>query len=337
MKERTFKMIKIDGNKVKIGDNIYLPEAWHENILAKTEKKDIPYQYTIKEEKKLDQKVFICEGIKNKKSYNIALTENVIKYLLGSEVPDSNIGFSFKEYLPVEGTDILITSNKNPSDVVPAKINLYCEYVEIEDKKYVLFDFRADYLNGKGFTSINYYTGYSRGIWKFLFHTDISYMTDYEKMFQDTYVHKEYIKKACRKLADYMFSKGMDIHAKKLLERAETHDNSKVMCEDELYALSTIINDKSCLKDANKALSQLKQDAIKLHWKHNSHHPEHFKNYADMERLDVMEMVCDWYARALQYGTDLMEFAKIRQEDRFHFPQYMFDEIMFYCEILVRD
>jgi len=49
---------------------------------------------------------------------------------------------------------LLITSNRNPSDVVQAKLSLYCEYIEIEDKKYVLFDFRADYLNGKGFTSI---------------------------------------------------------------------------------------------------------------------------------------------------------------------------------------
>lgn len=39
MKERNFEMIKIDGNKVKLGDSIYLPEAWHENILVKTEKK----------------------------------------------------------------------------------------------------------------------------------------------------------------------------------------------------------------------------------------------------------------------------------------------------------
>jgi len=39
MKERNFEMIKIDGNKVKLGDSIYLPEAWHENILVKTEKR----------------------------------------------------------------------------------------------------------------------------------------------------------------------------------------------------------------------------------------------------------------------------------------------------------
>lgn len=330
-------MIKTDGSKPKISDSIYLPEIWHEQIEQKVGKKDIPYQYTLREEIKLEQKIFICEGIKNKKQYNIALTENVIKYLLGTEVPDSNIGFSFKEYLPVEGTDVLITSNRNPSDVVPAKIVLFCEYVEIEEKKYILLDFRADYLNGRGFTSINYYTSYPRGIWKFLFHTDTSYMTDYEKMFQDTYIHKEYVKKACKKLADYLLSKNIVEHASKLLERAEVHDNSKVMCEDELFALSTIINDKSCLKDANKALSQLKQDAIKLHWKHNSHHPEHYMNYADMSRLDIMEMVCDWYARSLQYGTDLIDFAKVRQEDRFHFPQYMFEEIMFYCNILVRE
>lgn len=330
-------MIKIDGVKVKTGQIIYLPEYWHEQVEGKVGKKDIPYQFSVKDEKKTDQKVFICEGNKNKKNHEIAVSETVMKYLLGTEVPDSNIGFSFKEYLPLDGTDVLITSTKNPSNVVPAKISIFCEFVEIEDKRYILIDFMADYLNGKGFTSMAYYMNYPRGIWKFLFHGDTSYMTDYEKMFQDTYVHKQYVKKACAKLADYLKSKGIEEHAKLLLERAETHDNSKVMCEDELFALSTIVNDKSCLTDPNKSLSQLKQDAIKLHWKHNSHHPEHFKNYADMSRIDVMEMVCDWYARSLQYGTDLLDFAKVRQEDRFHFPQYLFDEIMLYCNVLVRD
>jgi hypothetical protein len=161
-------------------------------------------------------------------------------------------------------------------------------------------------------------------------------MSDIEKMYQDTFMHKKYVLGSCRKLANYLKEQGMNNHAEKLMERAITHDDSKITCEDETRALSQIINDKTCLSDANKALSQIKTDAIQLHWKHNSHHPEHFSNYADMEKIDIMEMVCDWHARSVQYKTDLLEFLEVRQRDRFHFPEYMYLEIKHYCEILVR-
>lgn len=36
---------------------------------------------------------------------------------------------------------------------------------------------------------------------------------------------------------------------------------------------------------------------IETHWKNNRHHPEYFKDISNMEELDIIEMVCDWYAR----------------------------------------
>lgn len=332
-------MLKIQNIKDKIGKTIYLPEEWHEKVAEKfnISEEKLPYQYEIIDDKlKYIQKVCLCEGSKDKKTVQILISDSVLKYLYGEEVPDSNIGFNFKEYLPLENTSILITG-KNPSDVIPAKMELFVGMAEIEDKSYVFIDFILNYLNGVGFTTINYYFAYPRGTWKFLFSNDNSYMTDYEKMFQDTYIHKSFVKKSCKKLADYLRTQNMDYHADLLMKRAEVHDDSKVKCADELFALSTIINDKSSLKSATKALSQLKTDALKLHWKHNDHHPEHYKNVADMPRDAMMEMCCDWHARSTQYGTDLLEFVKIRQEDRFHFPKYMYDEIYHYCEILARD
>ena len=44
-------MIKIDGVKVKTGQIIYLPEYWHEQVEGKVGKKDIPYQFSVKETK----------------------------------------------------------------------------------------------------------------------------------------------------------------------------------------------------------------------------------------------------------------------------------------------
>ena len=100
-------------------------------------------------------------------------------------------------------------------------------------------------------------------------------------------------------------------------------------------ALTSIVSDKSCLENASVPLSTLKQNSIMLHWKNNSHHPEHFDNYEEMSKVDRMEMACDWMARSLQFKSNLLEFAKTRQEDRFHFSEAMFEEVYNYCEILV--
>ena len=32
----------------------------------------------------------------------------------------------------------------------------------------------------------------------------------------------------------------------------------------------------------------------------------YFENIEDMNELDIIEMVCDWYARSMQYKTDFL-------------------------------
>lgn len=328
-------MIKINNLKLDATTTIYLPEAWHEMIMNDIKGNTFPYEFTyIESVKNNDIVINIFKGAKNK---HIGLTNDILRYLFGSEVPDTNIGFSFKEYLPNDKTDILVTNIKNPNNIIPATLIVKESIIEIEEYgKIPSFDFYLDYQYVEDIVSLSYYTTCEKATWKFLFNKDISYMSDCEKTYQDTYVHKKYVMNSCRKLSNYLNEIGMVEHAKMLMERAYIHDNSKVLCADETRALSMIINDKSCLSDANKALSQIKTDAIQLHWKHNSHHPEHYKNYADMSKLDIMEMCCDWHARSVQYGTNLLEFLEIRQKDRFHFPEYMYLEIKYYCEILLR-
>ena len=332
-------MLKISNNPLKKGLRLRLPEAWHGKILEFTQKQSCPYDFYVEEivkDKKKKEVFYICRADKKEQENSkIALTEHVIRYLFAEEVVDSNIGLSFKEYLPLEDSKILITNNRNPSEVVPAMFVVEPELIMLKHMSLVCLGFVLDYINGDGFTSINYYClGARKFTWKFINHPDISYMTDYEKMFCDTLIHKEFLEKSCDKLIAYLEREGATEHARLLKERAKVHDNSKISCEDEMRALSMIINDKSSLIDASKQLPQINQDAIKLHWKHNSHHPEHFKTPIDMSKLDIMEMCCDWHARSTQYNTDFLEFVKKRQEERFHFPDWMFAEIMHYCEIL---
>lgn len=50
---------------------------------------------------------------------------------------------------------------------------------------------------------------------------------------------------------------------------------------------------------------------------------------------DIVEMVCDWHANSSIYGTDLIDFVVTRQQNRFHFPEEMFKQVLSYCNILV--
>ena len=333
-------MLKVNGNEVKTGARIVLFEEWHEKVLNFSQFPTFPYEFFIDEiikDKVSKQTYYLCKSNKNKngKSSKLVLTQSVVNYLFGQEVPDLNIGLSFKEYLPVENSQVLITNTRNPSEVVPGTFQTNINLVDINEKSVLCIDFEINYSNGAGFTSVNYYScGNRRYIWKFLLHEDISYMTDYEKMFRDTLIHKSFVIKSCEILAKYLEKKGATKHAEMLRERAIFHDNSKINNDDELNALSRIINDKSSLIDASVQLSSIKQDAIKLHWKHNAHHPEFHSSIEDMTRLDIMEMCCDWHARSSQYGTNFLEFVETRQKDRFHFPDWMYEEVLHYCKIL---
>ena len=150
----------------------------------------------------------------------------------------------------------------------------------------------------------------------------------------DTIVHKKYVLESCHILAKYLILKGKREIAIELLKRACVHDLSKFE-NDELSALANISNDMSLMKSANSSLSPEKKLAIELHWENNTHHPEYYKSANDMTELDIMEMVCDWHARSMQYDTNLIEFVKKRNEDRFHFEEKMFKKILRYCNILV--
>lgn len=170
--------------------------------------------------------------------------------------------------------------------------------------------------------------------WKFL-DGDDTYMLDSEKMYQDTFIHKGYVLNICNLFADYLEEQNETELAEDLRIRAMIHDNSKILDTNEFKALIGIINDKSCLKNSSAKLSSLKQDAIELHWENNSHHPEHFENIRDMQKIDKIEMVCDWAARSQQYKTDLLKFFEERQESRFHFPSDIYSELLEYIHIVL--
>lgn len=335
-------MLKLSRDPIKVGIRFILRESWHEKLAKFSRIEALPYEYILVDSTKNANEtyyIFQSEGNVKGRKIRIAAQKFIVRYFLAQEVPDSNVGFYFKEYLPVENTQILITNDRNPNEVIPAILKIEPELVQTDDVTILpALALQIFYMNGTGFSDVKYYSdGVKKSTWKFLLHEDESYMTDYEKMFRDTVIHKEYVKKSAEKLIRYLTKEGATNHANLLRQRANVHDDSKMSSIDEMHALSRIINDKTTLRDASAQLSPIKKDAIALHWRHNSHHPEHYDSVIDMTKIDIMEMCCDWHARSTQYKTDLLEFVKKQQEERFHFPDWMFAEIWHYCNVLTLD
>ena len=333
-------MLKIVNTNVKIGTRIILLESWQKKFLNFNQFSAFPYEFIIDEiirNRHTKQSLYICKSVttRTQTPIKIALSQNAINYLFATEVCDLNIGLSFEEYYPIENSELLITSILNPNEVIPGIFKTSINIIEVHKTPILCIDFQIDFINGNGFTNLNYYTFKDRQyVWKFLLHDDISHMTDYEKMFRDTLIHKSFVKQSCEILAQYLETQGATNHADALRKRALAHDDSKINNIDELSALSKIINDRSSLMDPTIQLSTFKIDYIKLHWSNNSHHPEFFSSVLDMTKLDIMEMCCDWHARSLQHKTNFLDFVEIRQQNRFHFPNWMYEEIKHYCNIL---
>lgn len=163
--------------------------------------------------------------------------------------------------------------------------------------------------------------------------------TDIDKLKQmanDTITHKKIVLDNCLLMAIYFIEKGKYEMATQILIRGSEHDNSK-FDKDEFRKMSMLLKAESCrsFTNASTQLSPEEQKAIKYHWSHNRHHPEYFENPSEeMTDIDLIEMVCDWFARSLQFNTEFIPFILERQENRFHFSEKCFAKILKYCKIL---
>lgn len=161
-------------------------------------------------------------------------------------------------------------------------------------------------------------------------------ITDIDKlksMAEDTTTHKKLVMDNCylmfKWLADHdQLQMGID-----LLKRGSVHDNSKFNA-DEFKRMAMILKSRDCFTNADNQLSPEEIRAIEAHWAKNRHHPEYFESSSDMTELDMIEMVCDWFARSRQYGTDFIPFVKERQKNRFRFDKPQFDFILKYCTLI---
>lgn len=152
-------------------------------------------------------------------------------------------------------------------------------------------------------------------------------------MAEDTVRHKEIVMEICLVMSSYLMENNKITLAIELLRRGAEHDNSK-FSDSEFRKLASILKSEKCFVDADYKLSNTEKKAINEHWKNNRHHPEYFNDPSEMSELDVIEMVCDWFARSVQYGTEFIPFILERQKNRFHFSEKQFKTVLKYCNII---
>lgn len=150
---------------------------------------------------------------------------------------------------------------------------------------------------------------------------------------KDTIIHKTYILQVGLPLVKYLEDTGRTNEAFELGKRLIAHDNSKITDEEIQNFIK--IEDIKGMEDPNAQMNDMVKEAVKLHWKNNRHHPEHFNDYHNMNEIDIMEMCCDWCARSKQNKTDLIDFINIRRNNRFYFDDDFFAKVCSYCELLL--
>ena len=153
------------------------------------------------------------------------------------------------------------------------------------------------------------------------------------KQLNDIAEHKKIVFDIGYKLSKKIMETDQDELALNLMKRISLHDLSKLE-KDEFYGMAKFVDDMDSLKNSKSSISENKQNIINLHWERNEHHPEYWIDINQMTDLDIMELTIDWFARSIQFGTDMLEFLEQRQKDRFHFPQEIYDKIVKYYYML---
>ena len=106
--------------------------------------------------------------------------------------------------------------------------------------------------------------------------------------------------------------------AKEFIERAIAHDQSKLESpEVEIFEIYTG-KLRGCTYGSDEYKGYLKEMQVALdhHYKHNSHHPEHYSDGINgMTLFDLIEMLCDWKAATLRHADgDIYKSLEINEK-----------------------
>jgi len=103
-----------------------------------------------------------------------------------------------------------------------------------------------------------------------------------------------------------------------LMFRAATHDQSKLVSpEVEVFnEFTPKLAETTYGSDEYKAMLAAMKPALEHHYAANRHHPEYHPNgIRDMDLIDVVEMLCDWYAATQRHKDgDIRKSIELNQQ-----------------------
>lgn len=109
--------------------------------------------------------------------------------------------------------------------------------------------------------------------------------------------HKENVKESCERLGKKLIQLGEIDFGIRLISAGYLHDDSKFFG----------IEWEGMLQKENK---ELLIESIKNHQSQNSHHSEFWCGVENMPRIALAELVCDLYARSMEFGSNLRDYIK---------------------------
>jgi hypothetical protein len=137
--------------------------------------------------------------------------------------------------------------------------------------------------------------------------------------------HLQGVQKAGIKLGKRLIELGEFDLGRNLIARVFRHDQSKFF-GIEFANLNGEPESEEMLKVA-----------VNAHRCQNEHHPEYHGGIKLMGRLDVAEMVCDWYSRSSHFCTSLIEWIETVAMKTWGFTKNdeVYETIMFFVNILL--
>jgi len=141
--------------------------------------------------------------------------------------------------------------------------------------------------------------------------------------------HITLVRNACVLLGRRLMARGESGFGLQLIARGHIHDQSKFSGIEWQYLHAG--------PDTPKMELGL---AIRQHTAVNTHHPEfHPGGVEGMPELDLAEMLCDWYGRSQEFGTDLRQWIRETAMPKYGIkpdsPAHK--KIMSYVKVLLED
>lgn len=118
--------------------------------------------------------------------------------------------------------------------------------------------------------------------------------------------HINNVQRNCHKLGIRLILNGEIELGRTLISNGQIHDNSKLIGIEFEHLFRG---------------DPLLDDVVKHHQAINPHHPEYWGSIHSMPRVYVAEMVCDWYARACEFGTSIRDWIENEAVERFSFSK----------------